>query len=731
MTTLTQRLRYAWAGLTGSPARPRAAKPAGRGGTGLALWPNVNRQPVWTPHDLQSFVDYGFNLNAVIYAACMYRADAVNTARLRAYRGEPDAAEALPHEHPLARLLLRPNPFQSAYEFHALNSVYFALAGQSFVWFRRPRPGALPTSMYTLRPDWVKIVPGADDGEPVVGYVYVPEGKALRDGQALLPEDVMHVKRPNPGDPLMGAGYGYSPMAPLAQSANVDNDVTKFLKVFFQSGAMFQNAVSFEGPQEPEALAAVREKLKELYGGVENWADWAVFDSGAKVQRVSPTFDEMGFEAIDSRNEARMLMALGVPPILVGSRFGLERSTYSNYEEARKAFWEDRLLPEMRLFENEYQFVLNSGQEFVKYDFSDAPALRRDVPALAEAAHRLWQMGVPARMAFTATGLEVPEYEGDEQSYVNVDGGGQTLPASTAPTAEDMTAQVEQAAARAPAKARKAYDAESMGRKMDTLAVDWEQRYGDQANALFEEERRALSAMLHEMQQDAYQRKGTPRWKVLTETIEEWYAKEQPEAWRSAFVPLVQGTMTQAGQEWAAALGVAWNVRPLAGEAWFQEYMLKFAQPITQTSSDSVKAVIAQAMAEGWTIPQTDERLGLVFQQWMQGDLTAEDFKWFEQRLPPYRREAISRTESIKAASQGSLNLGKSWGARRKFWIGTADDRSRDTHSEARGKYAENKAIPIDDKFIVGGHEMNAPGDPSAPVEEIVNCRCTLGLLMD
>ena len=280
-------------------------------------------------------------------------------------------------------------------------------------------------------------------------------------------------------------------------------------------------------------------------------------------------------------------------------------------------------------------------------------------------------------------------------------------------------------------RAIKAYDPAAMQQKVDTLATDWEQRYGDKANAVFADELRTLQAMLTETQKAAYHQKATPNWTVLTQTIVEWYQDTQPEVWREAFVPLINGTMGEAGAEWATTLGVTWDVRSLYGEAWFQEYVLQFANPITETSSEAVQAVLAQAQAEGWSIPQTEKHLGELFEQWMQGDLSAEDFEWFEQRLPAYRREMIARTETIRAANAGALNLGKSWGAAFKFWIGTFDDRTRDDHIAARDTYNERGKIPIDDPFIVGGSSMNAPGDPSAPVEQIVQCRCALGLSMD
>jgi hypothetical protein len=60
-----------------------------------------------------------------------------------------------------------------------------------------------------------------------------------------------------------------------------------------------------------------------------------------------------------------------------------------------------------------------------------------------------------------------------------------------------------------------------------------------------------------------------------------------------------------------------------------------------------------------------------------------------------------------------------------KYWVSANDDRSRLTHLNAGRVYDEAHAIPMDDKYIVGGAELLYPGDDSAGVpEETVNCRC-------
>jgi hypothetical protein len=127
----------------------------------------------------------------------------------------------------------------------------------------------------------------------------------------------------------------------------------------------------------------------------------------------------MGFATIDERNESRILGPLGVPGALIGTRLGLQRAIRANMAELRRMFWEDTMTPELGLFEAEYRYYLRSGDgAFVAFDFSKVPALQKDVPVLAEAAHRMWQMGVPANKAFETVGLPVGDVPGGDVGYV-------------------------------------------------------------------------------------------------------------------------------------------------------------------------------------------------------------------------------------------------------------------------------------------------------------------------
>lgn len=183
--------------------------------------------------------------------------------------------------------------------------------------------------------------------------------------------------------------------------------------------------------------------------------------------------------------------------------------------------------------------------------------------------------------------------------------------------------------------------------------------------------------------------------------------------------------MKQQGQNLSNSFGLSFDVQNVGSLEWFDQYTLKFAQDINQTTSDGLSALFQQGQFEGWSIPQLQDHIGDLFSQWMEGGDTAEDWDWYEQRMPAYRLEAIARTETMRASNYGNTNLMRDWGVASKEWLATGDNRTRETHQAAWAEYSGDGAIPIDQPFVVGGASLDYPGDPAGPPEETINCRCT------
>ena len=699
-------------------------------------WPDYRvGQPMPLLTDYQSYAQEGYSANSLIYSAIAYKCRAVSAAPLRAYTGDVDHPEVLPPRHPLSKLLSRPNPYQSGADLMQLNTVYLNVAGNVFLYI--DREGKNPRALNSLRPDRVFIIPG--ERGSLKGYIYVPEGRTRLDGMPILPADMMHVKLPNPLDPLEGLGYGLSPISALAHSGDVDNQITKYLKTFFEKGTMQNIVLKFDFPMTGEQMAEARAKWHEVYGSADNWWKVGILDQSGSVQQLGLTFDQMGFGPIDERNESRILGPFGVPPILIGSRNGLARSTYANYETARKAFWEDTFVPELGLYESSLDYYLAQGEDItIRFDTSQVPALRQDVLKQIEGAKSLWSMGVPANTAVQTVGLAIEDIPGGEVGYLPLNlvpvGKSKPIPVIPptaqpqieepveAPATPEQSAEGSANASEEPRKSRKSFTPDAKARlwkAVDQTATSWEPAYTKAAQECFEHDRREVLALVNNAKALALRYKATIDWTRLQQSVADYLEGAGGDNWRSTFVPLIKGVIIDQGESWGTQLGIEFDIRNLFAEEWFETYTLKFAQPINATTGDAISELLRQGMRDGWSIDEAAKRLGAQFKAWMGGELTEAERAWFEARMPQSRLEMIARSESIRASNAGSHALFTDWGVKRHSWLATNDNRTRDSHRAADGQVRA-----IDEPFDVGGAKLMYPGDPNGPPEETIQCRC-------
>lgn len=96
------------------------------------------------------------------------------------------------------------------------------------------------------------------------------------------------------------------------------------------------------------------------------------------------------------------------------------------------------------------------------------------------------------------------------------------------------------------------------------------------------------------------------------------------------------------------------------------------------------------------------------------------------------RARTIARTETSVASNEGSRAAAKSLNIPnlQKEWLSGDDDRTRgsDIDDPTNHKVMNGVKVGVNDKFDVpstdGGDEMDGPCDPSAPANQVVNCRC-------
>ena len=678
-----------------------------------------------------AYAQEGFERNALIYAAIMHKARAISQVPLTAYDREDIE---LPVTHPLRQRLLRPNRYQSSVAWLQQLIVYLNTFGNAYVY--EDASG----EMYNLRPDRVRIVPGKSAREPL-GYLYnyVPHA----DPMPILADELMHLKMIHPLDDLEGLGYGLSPLAAAGQAGDVDNEITAFLKRYFENGTVLGGVLKFEMPLGDDDVARARRRWQELYGGVQHWGEIAVLDSGGDFKAIVPSLREMSFDILDDRNEARLLMVLGVPGMLIGARSALERSTFSNYEEANRVFWQNTFLPDLRMIEEEMRWWFDDPNGHRPgFDVSRVPALQEDIAKQVDAAHKLWTMGVPRVDALELVGLRAPSSAKDDVSYVPMgmqEADLPTIPSTatpqnrplpapsgtppeedlqdeTPPEDEDEEPEEETAAADPVREAKAGY--------MTNLADQWQARFQALASEALEADMRAVLAFVEKGVAEAIARKATVDWLPVLDAVSEYFAQGSQAIWRGKYIPAITGIVSDAGSFWASNLGVGFDVEHVRATAWFQTYTLQFAQPIAATSSEQISALLREANEQGRSIGEVSRGLEQLFRGWMkQANVDPDTWAWANVRLPSDRTEMIARTEITRAMGGGTQALFRDWGVAQKEWLSTADARCRPSHLAANGQ-----TVPVDQPFMIGGYPMMHPGDMElgAPVSEIVNCRCTM-----
>jgi uncharacterized protein with gpF-like domain len=144
-------------------------------------------------------------------------------------------------------------------------------------------------------------------------------------------------------------------------------------------------------------------------------------------------------------------------------------------------------------------------------------------------------------------------------------------------------------------------------------------------------------------------------------------------------------------------------------EQWTQEVLKYFETnlfnkvvlPISDTTKEYIQKIISKGIKEGLSIKQMTDEI--------------ERADYLDGRV---RR--ILRTESNRAINYGSeLAMDKFEYKTQKRWIAVHDDRTRIAHITADGQTVDQNGA-----YVVGGEQMEFPGDPNASPENTINCRC-------
>ena len=290
--------------------------------------------------------------------------------------------------HPLQRLLDRPNDVWDGGQVLRTVESRLALWGSAFVALARDRDG-VPYEMWPLRSDEVHVV--ADDTDRSVrGFIH-----ETADGRvAYLPEEMLWYRRFNPSRPFAG----FSSMAPAREAVDMSSEALRFNRRFYVHSAM---------PSDVVITTNVNVTQEQIDRIIETWEVRlmdpdqahrpAILSGGIDMKRLGSNHSEMEFIAALQWSVEEVSRAFGVPKVFLSE---FEDATLANVRTMEQFLWRNTIIPELKMLEDGINHRLVPHFEqfpkelIVRFNLSDVEAVQESQSDRAERLATLVSAGI-------------------------------------------------------------------------------------------------------------------------------------------------------------------------------------------------------------------------------------------------------------------------------------------------------------------------------------------------
>lgn len=327
-------------------------------------------QPIWTDvAKYNALSTAGYKSNVYVFACIDKIAKACGGIDWLLYNNSSNKdGKTEITKHPLLSLIKRPNPLQGQSKFIQDVFGYLKLSGNSFILKVGPE-NKPPLELYALRPDRMQVIAGTTLGT-VSGYKY----KIGANEVSFKPEEILHLKTFNPTDDFLGM----SPGEPAGKSLDQSNMSKSWNVSLLQNSARPPGVLKTEQNLNDAQFNRLENKWYSKYAGYKNAGTPPILEGGLSWQSMGLSPADMEWLEGQKLSAREIAIALSVPPELIGDN---SNKTYSNYKEARSAFYEETILPDMDWFKDELNNWLTPlyGENlYLDYDKDDIEALQED-----------------------------------------------------------------------------------------------------------------------------------------------------------------------------------------------------------------------------------------------------------------------------------------------------------------------------------------------------------------
>ena len=380
-----------------------------------AIYQFLGESIVWNPENDDTYIRDGYRRNATIYSLVNLITNAATTIPFQIYEkvnenevkryksltsGSVDAQSLLKANlirknamvelegTELHQLLERPNAAQSYSSWISELIAFGKLTGNRYIYGIAPETGMNKgkyKELYVMPSQIMEIVSGGIM-QPVKNYRIEYQG-----AYDIPAEDILHIKDFNPYYDGTGSHlYGQSPLRAGLRSLTTNNEAVQTGVKYLQNQTARGILTSDEGDLNEVQAQQLKDKFRKNFQGADNAGD--VIITPKKLSWVNFGLNAADVSLIEQYNASikDLCNIYSVPVQLLNNT---ESATYNNMKEAKKALYQNAVIPELNKIRDElnrWLAPMYGDKLFIDFDYSAIPELQEENEKVVDQLSKAW-----------------------------------------------------------------------------------------------------------------------------------------------------------------------------------------------------------------------------------------------------------------------------------------------------------------------------------------------------
>ena len=396
-----------------------------------AIYNWLGESIVWNPENDTTYINEGYRKNSTVYSLVNIIAKAASSIPFQVYEkvndndykrykamnnGTLDSSvmhkanylkkKALVelHDTDLHKLLERPNPAQSYASWMTELIAFGKLTGNRYIYGIAPETGngaGKYKELYVMPSQLIEIISGGIM-QPVKEYAIE------YNGQYKIPADqICHIKDFNPYFDGSGSHlYGQSPLRAGLRSMTTNNEAVQTGVKYLQNQTARGVLMSDEGDLNEVQAQQLKDKFRKNFQGANNAGD--IIITPKKLSWVNFGLNASDLSLIEQYNASikDLCNIYNVPVTLLNNT---ESSTFNNVKEAKKALYQNCVIPELNKIQDELNRWLapKYGEKLcIEFDYSVIPELQEETEKVVNQMAQAWWLTPNEKRAAMSFGTD-------------------------------------------------------------------------------------------------------------------------------------------------------------------------------------------------------------------------------------------------------------------------------------------------------------------------------------